>query len=159
MTQAPSVLVIDDQVGEILWLLSDLQERGYDVVLATNERAARERLRAVREGKEAFVLAIVDIAVAVMSIEDLVAEHRELDEAFFDDSVDTGLRLCTYARKELRLTAEELPIVCLSVRVGDETVKTQLGKLGIRAFERTPEDPAQSVRAYLNANLPSIAGE
>lgn len=153
MNEPPQILVVDDQIGEVLWLILDLKARGYDVVQATNERVARKRLDAVRAGTERYRLAIIDIAVAILDIEDMVRERVKFDERFLAESASTGLRLCEYARKDLRLSEQELPIVCLSIRARDEEVRKRLAALGIQAFERDPQERDQSIRHYLDQNL------
>jgi len=156
MTQPPTVLVVDDQIGEVLWLIRDLQGRGYHVVHATNERTARQRLLAVSLGQESYRLAIVDIAVAIMDIEDMVRERVNFDARFLEDSAVAGLRLCEYARNELKLSKRELPIVCLSIRARDKDVETRLTPLGIEVFERDSQGPEQSIRRYLDQHLPPL---
>jgi len=153
MTQTPTVLVVDDQIGEILWLIKDLRARGFHVVHSTNERSAMRHFMAVREGQERYRLAIVDIAVATLDIEDMVREKVNLDSAFLKESAETGLRLCEFARRELKLSEKDLPIVCLSIRAKDKDVEDRLAPLGIQAFERDPQDPEQSIRGYLDRHL------
>jgi CheY-like chemotaxis protein len=142
------VLIVDDQIGDIGWLIDLIQSRGYDVVLAANEKAARGQLDEVKQGKASYVLAIVDVMVAIADLMDLVA----LDDKFFQKSKDTGIRLCRYARQELGLLAEELPIVSISVRE-DQEVKKAMNDLGIQLFNRGPEE---GIREYVEKHLPRI---
>jgi len=145
------VLIVDDQVGDLLWLLDVIQSRGYKILLATNEAAARERLLAVKEGKEAYVAAIVDVMVAVKDLLDLM----DLDDQFFEESRNTGIRLCQYAREELHILAKELPIACLSVR-DDHEVKEAMRKLAIPLYNRVPQSPAESIRGFVDLHLPPL---
>lgn len=150
MRQAQTVLVVDDEVGDLTWLLDLVESRGYGVKIATNEEAARERLSAVREGHESYVLAVVDVMMAVKDITALV--EAELDDAFFEDSRDSGIRICRHARLELGISADELPIVCLTVRDDDE-VKAAMAELEIPLFERTPSTSAD-FRREIETRLP-----
>lgn len=152
MTSAPSVLIVDDQIGDIGWLIDLIQGRGYVIALATNEAAARKQLLGVKQGKSSYALAVVDIMVAVMDLMDLMA----LDEKFFEDSRDTGIRLCRYARQELGLSAQQLPIVCITVR-DDQEVRAAMSELGIRLFNRAPYGEEESIREWIEENLPRVA--
>ena len=149
MTPAPQVLVIDDQIGDLRWLFDLLRYRGYDVRAATNEKEGRERLRAVQAGTESYALAVIDVMMATHPIEDLV----DLDDQFFAESRDTGIRLCKYARLDLAIPRETLPIVCLTVRNDDE-VKQEIERLGIPLFNRVPDDPDESIREHIKKTLP-----
>jgi CheY-like chemotaxis protein len=149
MTSSPSVLLIEDQVGDLLWLLDLIRGRGYEVVLATNEDEANQRLAAVQAGSESYALAIVDVAVALKDLMDLA----NLDDQFFEDSQNTGIRLCRYARKELGISEAELPMACLTVRDDDE-VKAAMEDLRIPLFNKAPQSPAESIRGFLDTHLP-----
>ena len=152
MNGNPRVLVIDDQVGDIEWLLDRIRERGYEVVVATNERAARQRLDAVKKGDESYALAIVDVMVAIMDLTELV----DLDEDFFVESRDTGIRLCQHARQELGISERDLPIVSLTVR-DDPEVRAAMEELGIPLVSREPgSGPADLLDEYLDAHLPQL---
>jgi len=145
------VLVVDDQIGDLRWLLDLIRNRGYGVVLATNEKTARERFEAVKGGVENYTLAIVDVMVAVKDLMDLI----KIDEKFFEDSKDTGIRLCRYAREELGISADRLPIACLTVR-DDDAVKSEMARLGIPLFNRAPYSPSESIRNLLDEKLRPI---
>lgn len=151
MTSAPSVLIVDDQIGDIGWLIDLIQSLGYLMVLATNEEAARKHLQEVKQGKASYALAVVDVMVAIKDLVDLMS----LDDKFFEDSRDTGIRLCRYARRELGLSPKELPIVCITVR-DDQEVRTAMKDLGIRLFNRAPYGQEDSIRDYVEANLPAV---
>lgn len=151
MSETKRVFIVDDRIGDLAWLLDLIRGRGYEVILTTNEQAARKRLQAVQKGEESYVLAIVDVMVATHDLLELVA----LDEKFFKDSRNTGIRLCEYARKELGISPEVLPIVCLTARE-DEAVKTAMHELGIRLFHRAPPSPEESIRGFIEERLPPL---
>lgn len=153
MPRPRHVLVIEDQIGDLLWLLDLIRSRGYEVVLATNEEAARKRLKAVSEGFDTYVLAIVDVAVAIKDLHDLIS----LDEDFFEESQSTGIRLCRYAREELGLTAERFAMACLTVR-DDPEVKREMKKLRVPLFNKAAQsqNPAESIRGFIEQRLPSL---
>lgn len=153
MNQSATVFIVDDQVGDIEWLIDRIRDRGYEVVLATNERAARRCLEAVQREEVSYALAIVDVMVAAMDLTELM----ELDDDFFVESRDTGIRLCRYARQELGISAEQLPIVSLTVR-DDEEVQNAMEELGIPLFNREPGGgPTGSLDEYLEENLPRLS--
>jgi CheY-like chemotaxis protein len=151
MADRPQVLIVDDQVGDLLWLLDLIKSRGYRVRLATNEAEASERLLAVKEQSEAYVAAVIDVMVAVKDLMELMA----LDEQFFEDSRNTGIRLCRYARKELGISPEQLPIACLTVR-DDNEVKEAMRELAIPLYNRAPQSPSESIRGFVEQYLPLI---
>lgn len=155
MTALARVLIVEDQVGDLYWLLDLIRSRGYEVVVATNEYAAKERLQAVKEGTDSFRLAIVDVMVAVKDLKDLT----NLDNRFFEDSKRTGIRLCHLARDKdkLGISAEELPIVCLTVR-DDEEVRKEMKALDIPLYNKAPHTPSESIREFIENCLPNPAG-
>ena len=146
------VFIVDDRIGDLTWLLDLISRRGYEVLLATNEQAARKRLEAVQKGEESYVLAIMDVMVATHDLVDLIA----LDEKFFEDSRDTGIRLCEFARQELGIPPEVLPIVCLTARE-DEKVKAAMHQLDIPLFHRAPHSPEESIRGFIEERLPVVS--
>lgn len=147
----PRVLLIDDQAGDIAWLVDLISSYGYNVDLATNERAGRERLLAMKSGEVKYALAIIDIMVAV---EDLM-ELEEIDETFYRKSRDSGIRLCRYAREDLGFPKEALLIACLSVRQ-DTEVQEDLKSLDIQLYPRLPQRPSESIRTFIEENLPAL---
>jgi CheY-like chemotaxis protein len=151
MTPAPRVLIVDDQVGDITWLIDLIQDRGYVVVVATNEEAARKQLEAVRQGQASYALAIIDVMVAVKDLMDLAT----LDDDTFEVSRDTGIRLCKYARRDLGLSERDLLIACLTVR-DDNDVKAAMRDLGIPLFNRAPYGPEDSIGDFVEAHLPVV---
>lgn len=153
MTEPKSVLIVDDRIGDLTWLLDLIRSRGYEVVLATNEKAARQRLEAVERKEESYVLAVIDVMVATMDLLDLVA----LDEQFFENSRDTGIRLCRYARRDLGISPKVLPIVCLTAREDEDVKKFIEDELGIPLFHRAPPSPEESIRGYIEEHLPTLA--
>lgn len=143
------VLLIDDHVGDISWLIDFLEARGYQVDQETNEVDARAKLESVKEGESAYNLAIIDIMVSIMDIMDLV----DLDDDYFEKSRETGLRLCRYARKELGISEVQLPIVCISAATDREEIQKGLEELGVPLYSRVPQAPENSIRNFLEQHL------
>jgi len=154
--ETQQVLIIDDQPGEILWLIDRIRHRRATAVVATNEGSGRAELSAVRGGERKYVLAIIDVMVAIKGLSELIAHDEDLDEEFFEKSTETGIRLCRYAREELGLTESELPIAVLTVRSEDSEVREAIGKrLGIPIYPRIPtSDPSPSIVDFLDQHLP-----
>jgi hypothetical protein len=150
---APRVLIVDDQVGEIVWLLDELRLRGCETVVVSDEDGARRHLKAVGDGRESYRAAIFDVMVAVKDLWELIDLGEDVDEDFFADSRDTGIRLCRYARGELGLTAEELPIACLTVR-DDSAIHQAMDELDIPLYHRIPESWGESIETFLDRHLP-----
>ena len=132
MHEKGKVLVVDDNEFGIRWLLDLLKFHQYEAELVTNEESAMRKLELVQEKKLKYHLAIFDVMVATQRIEDV----EKLDDEFFRDSMDTGVRLCRYARLELGLSPSELDIVCISGR-GDEDLVDATRRLGIPLFNRS----------------------
>jgi len=151
MKNCMEVLLVDDHAGDVRWMIEFLEERGYRVHEITNEEAARRQLEAVKKGDVSYALAIIDIMVAIKNIMDLLGSKEE----FYEKSRDTGIRLCHYARKELGISAERLPIVCLSAR-DDDKVRQLLDELEITLYSRTPQTSEDSIREYLKKKLPKL---
>lgn len=141
------ILIVDDQVGAVGWLEDFLEWRGYEVEIVTNERDARAKLGAVQRREAVYAIMILDVMLPSRPIEEIDA----YDEDFFESSMSTGIRLCRYAREDLGLTVEQLPIVCLSARDDDEVVGA-LKALGIRLYKRSNED----IRSFLVEQLPRL---
>jgi len=118
-------------------------------VFATNEEVASERLHAVKGRAESYVLAIVDVMIAIKDLSKLTSLNNE----FFENSRETGIRLCRLARRELGISRGQLPIVCLTVR-DDEDVRNAMKELEIPLFNRAPGS-ADSIRGYVERHLPA----
>ncbi|MCG8459598.1 MAG: hypothetical protein MI919_25240 [Holophagales bacterium] len=153
MDERPTVLIVDDQPGEILWLLELLDSRGFQVNIVSNEKDAVARLEAISRGEESYAAAIFDVMVSTHSIEDLIEEEVELDDSFFEASKDTGLRLCRKARK----LGLEMPIACLTVRQ-DPDVEAIETDLGIPVYHRIPMDENESIVRFLDEHLRARQG-
>jgi CheY-like chemotaxis protein len=153
MTPQKKVLIVDDQVEEILWLLELLQHRGYGVIVVTNGKDADSRLTAIHGGTEDYAAAIFDVMLSTLSIEEIVSSQAELNDDFFKESKDTGLRLCRRA-KQLGLT---LPIACLTVRK-DAEVEAVSDETGIPVYHRIPLDESESIMGFLDRHLPALPG-
>lgn len=155
MSDRPRVLLVDDQAGEIEWLVRRINERGYEVVLATNEEAARKQCQALADGEARFEAGIFDIMVAVKDLVALIemGEEADLDDDFFEASTDTGVRLCRFVREELGLSQEDFPIAALSVR-DDQAVVEALRELGVPLYKREADDRSrQSIVRFLDRHL------
>lgn len=151
MASVSKVLVVEDQIGAMRPTLDFIESKGYSVILATNEEAAKRRLDEISEKKASYALAIFDVMVSVKDFMDVV----DLDDNFYEASRDTGIRLCQYARRQLRIPADELPIVCLSGR-DDQELKDAMKSLDIPLFNRTPSTPEESLRNYIKEHLPKV---
>lgn len=149
MSPRSSVLVIEDQIGDMVWLLDLIRSRGYEVDLATNEQEARSRLEEVSREADRYALVIIDVAVATRSLEALIDLD---DETFFESSLNTGIRLGEYAR-DLKIL-ERLPTACLTVR-DDEEVQGAMRRLHIPLFNKAPQTPSESIRGFLDRHLPA----
>lgn len=146
------ILIVDDQIGDLEWLLDTLDSRGYQYDLAEHTQKGRELLDEVKAGTKSYDLAIFDMMVALMDIRDLA----KMDPKTLDDSVDAGLQLCRYARRTLELTEKELRIVCLSARPDRDNFRPELEQLGIPLFPRIPSGDEESIRNYIETKLPSL---
>lgn len=78
---------------------------------------------------------------------------QEVDQRFFDSSKDSGIRLCRYAREELRISPESLPIAVFTART-DEKVKEAIGALdGVQLFVRDWAEGEGSLDHYITGLL------
>ncbi|MCP3961827.1 MAG: response regulator transcription factor [bacterium] len=150
MSSPPKILLVDDHLGDIRPLIHHLEWLGYGIDHVANEEAARRALEAVSADDTAYALAIIDIMVSTKDIMDLV----DLDASFLEDSQDTGIRLCEYAREQLGISEEHLPIICISAR-NDDAARDALDALGIPLYGRVPK-PDGSILQYFDSNLPKI---
>lgn len=151
MSDKPTVLVVDDQPGDIDWLFDRIRDRGYEVVLATNKRVAQLCLQSFAAGRETFKVAIVDVMVASMDL----FEIDQLDDDFFEQSRDAGIELCRYARQDLAISAVQLPIAALTVRDDDE-VRTAMGELGVPLYNRAYDSPSENIDEFLALHLCAV---
>ncbi len=147
MKFSSKVLIVDDNPGDITWLLDFVEWRGYEVDQVGNEETARGKLEAVQEQRAAYALAILDVMVSVKDIMDIV----DFDDSLYAESMDAGVRLCRYARQDLGISEEQLPMICISAR-DDEGLKEALAELGIRLFGRAD----RAVRDFLREKLPKL---
>lgn len=144
----PMVLVVDDRAIEMSWLTASLMSNGFEVKVVTTEEAAKVALMQMAEGKVSYAFAIFDIMIPVKDMMELVS----LETSFYEDSRDTGLRLCWFARKVLRLSEGSLPIACISAR-NDPMLLESLAELNIPLFPRTPSGPGASIEDFVAARI------
>ncbi len=151
------VLLVEDQAEDISWLMDLLNGRGYEVTKAANGQEAFEHLdqihEALQNGASTFQLAIFDVMVATHDLRDL----SMLTEDFVEKSKRIGLELCHYAREELEILEQDLPIVCLSALSDQPQVVEELDRLGIPRFNKASQDDTDSIRSYIETNLPMIS--
>ncbi len=147
------VLLVDDQPTEIEWLIYRLHKRGYEVVLATNEKAALRELHALESGQVQYRAGIFDIMVAIDDLASLIEMDDEVDVGdILHQSLDTGVRLCRVARCDLELRESEFPIAAISVRDDDE-LRSSLEELGITLFKRDAQSQ-KSIMSFVDMYLP-----
>jgi CheY-like chemotaxis protein len=140
------VLLVDDHPDDLDWLTDLLDLLGVGFVLMTNEEQAQGELRRVLQGDVAYDLAIIDVMLSTADISQLIS----LDAKYFKNSRESGIRLCEFARNELKIKEEQLPIVCIStIQHEDEGVVTRLKKLEVKILPRTGEPGDKSIRSYL----------
>ncbi len=154
MNAQTKILVVDDNIDDMSWLVDLVEFRGYRVHVETNEEDARRQLRAIKKGEVDFRLAVIDIMVSIRDIMDLA----DLDEDFYSSSRDTGVRLCQYAREELGISTDDLPIVCITAREDYEQIQILLKKLEVPLFSRVPQSREQSLREFVMDKLPKLIG-
>jgi hypothetical protein len=150
-TQGPpgNVLFVNDNFEDSVWFFDLIQKRGYVVVVESSEVGARQRFEAVKNGTESYALAIVDVMLPIKRL-DKIWSGDELDDFFFLDSRSSGLRLLNYVRRELMLTARDLPIVCLTVREDEEVLRVA------KELEVPLYSPDGSIRTFLEDALPTL---
>jgi CheY-like chemotaxis protein len=146
---SPKVLIVDDNAHDIASLLDWIRSRGYRIVLATNELAARKLLEEYAAGQKSFVLGLFDVMVPARDLLDL--ESLDSDETFFQASHGTGVRLCQFVRHTLLIPAARLPLVCYSAR-DDQELLVALKSLGIPFIPRVGGD----FEGHLTGLLPQL---
>jgi len=155
MTQEPTrVLMVEDQVGDLFWVIDLLQGRGYHVEAAKNEEAAREALAEVAAHLGEFALVILDVMMATVDINRLVQEGNLSSEALLP-SLEAGLRLARYLRHDLGVGPRDVRVVCCTARAGDPEVQRVMEQLQIPVFGKVARPAESSLRAWLMANLPT----
>jgi CheY-like chemotaxis protein len=126
MGDRPTVLIVDDAIDDKVWLVDLIQGRGYDVVVATNEEEAREHLRSIQAGTARYAAAFFDVMLPSCDI----LHIRAFDHRFFEASRDAGIRLCRYARRDLQIPPDRLPIACITAGASSQ-VRGALQEMGI----------------------------
>jgi len=150
----PTVLLVDDQPGDVTWLIDFLSDNGCDIHLATNEAAAKRALVGMAEGKYSYLFAIFDIMVTTVDLAELL-DFNDLDEDFFQESHNAGLRLCRFARDTLYLSEEILPIACISIRNDDDLILS-LREMNIPLYARISRNPSGSICDFITARLSAL---
>ncbi|MEZ4302779.1 MAG: hypothetical protein R3B70_48095 [Polyangiaceae bacterium] len=149
------VLLIDDDIDDLMWLVERIEAMGFGFVCATNEAEARDRILAISEGRERYCLAVIDVMMATHSIEHV----GMVDEKFFKSSKESGVRLCHYARVELGISAAELPIAVYTARV-DEQARQQIGAIpDVRHFFRDGAEGEGSLDHHVAEVLQRSSGD
>lgn len=148
-TRPKRILIVDDQIDELNWLLDVFLSAGYEVVLVSDEETAIQELDEIAAHRAQYDLAVVDVMVAAKSVEALVEEISRKDLASGSgrrskQSRDAGIRICEYARSILGLKEVDLPIQCLTVRTDAAVIET-MRRLGIPVSERLPEGSTGAV--------------
>lgn len=153
MTQTyPKVLMIEDNIGDMRWLIPVLQRRGYGVTVVSSELDARVELERAASGEEQWALVVLDIQLATRGSRDFEKMTKAEIEAL-PPSKDSGIRLARYARQSLGLDERKLPIVCASIRP-DEALARAMAALGIPQLSRDDSDENTSLRHYVEHWLP-----
>ncbi len=127
------VLIVDDRKREIEWLIRFLKdELDCKLTYRNNEMDTRSHFQELADrGSVPYSLAIIDIMIPVAKLEDLVV----LDEKYLKDSRDTGVRICKFIRRKLRISEEQLPLMAISARADNELTR-QLDGLNVPLFSR-----------------------
>lgn len=145
-SRRPEVLVVEDNLGDIHPLLAWIYLQGYEVVLATNEIAARKLLLEFAAGRRDFVLGLFDIMFPARDVFEM-ADFGESD-LFFDASISAGVRLCEFVRHDCLIPASRLPVVAYSVR-DDDDLRASLKALGVRFMPKSSFNFREELLAYL----------
>ncbi len=151
MTHHRQALIIDDQIGDLMWLVDLLQHLGWVVRVAETEKAALTRLDAFAAGDESYDLVVLDVMIATHTVDELMAKP-ELVERALESPIDAGIRLARHIRRQSTLVNTE--VVCCTVR-DDDDVYAAMDAAGIQIYSRDDEDP-DSDRPSLRTLLTGI---
>src|SRR5438477_1950369 len=112
MRGSKQVLIIDDSVEHVDDLRETIRACGGEPVVAINAAEGRRHLAAIADGLETYALAIIDVMMALTSLE----EVHKLEQAVNEDSKRIGVTLCREAREHYHISPQTLDIVCFSIR-------------------------------------------
>jgi CheY-like chemotaxis protein len=148
MRGSKRVLIIDDGVEHVRDLRDIIRTCGGEPVVAINAAEGRAHLAAVAGGEESYALAIIDVMMAITSLE----EVRKLEHAVNENAKRIGVTLCREAREQLRISPQTLEIVCFSIR-DDADIVDELTALGIRYISKVTQRGWADLREHVKKAL------
>jgi CheY-like chemotaxis protein len=125
------VLIIDDGIEHVQDLCDTVRGFGGEPVIAINAAEGRRHLAAIADGQESYALAIIDVMMAIDSLEEVL----KLEHAVNQDAKRIGVTLCREARERYQISSQTLDIVCFSIR-DDADIVDELNELGIRHISK-----------------------
>jgi CheY-like chemotaxis protein len=146
MRGSKRVLIIDDGIDHVADLRDTVRTCGGEPVIASNAAEGRRRLAAVAKGEESYALAIIDVMMALDSLEEVL----KMEQAVNEDSKRIGVTLCREARK--RINPQTLDIVCFSIR-NDADIIDELRTLGIRYLSKETASGWNDLRDHVKKAL------
>ena len=144
------VLIIDDDDKDVHDVRGTVRSCGGEPVVAINAAEARRHLTAVASGEESYALAIVDVMMAIDSLEEVL----KLEQVVNENAKRIGVTLCREARERHRISPQTLDIVCYSIREDDDIVH-ELKALGIRHISKVSAHGLADLRDYVKKALSS----
>lgn len=111
----------------------------------------RRRLEAVASGEESYALAIVDVMMALDSLEEIL----KLEHAVNENAKRIGVKLCREARERIR-PPQMLDIVCFSIR-DDTDIRDELRTLGVRYISKAALHGWDDLRDHIKKALAHVA--
>lgn len=150
--EASVVLLIEDQVGDLFWIIDLVQARGYQVEAARNEEDARMALAQVAANPGRYALVLIDVMMATIDINRVLREPN-LDPKALEPSPEAGIRLAQYLREELRVTPQQVAVICCTAKHEDAKVRRIMEELDIPVYDRYARAQESSLRTWLKTNL------
>jgi hypothetical protein len=126
------VLLVDDEITDLEFLLSTIRNQGKEYDIARNEAEAFYFLNRMIDNDDLYLLAVIN-SVVVKDLSELIS-MPELPRSFFSNAKGTGIRLCRFVRDELRVPAERMPIALTLKKRADEV--EGIDRLGVYQFKR-----------------------
>lgn len=148
MQVSKRVLIIDDGVEHVQRLCNTVRSFGGEPVVAINAAEGRSRIAAIAGGKENYALAIIDVMMALNSLDEVARAEQAVEE----DSKRIGVTLCREARESHRISPQTLDIVCFSIRDDDDIVD-ELCALGIRYISKVAPRGWNDLREHVKKAL------